>query len=261
MRYRAICILVFLFIYNIGFSQDIIQISNAKGSCIISNITPEQARETALTDAKNTALLEAGVSENVMAYSSMEVFSTNDTHLEYFSSLSNIVMNGQIITWEVLSERRYVNELDNFVFEVIIDAEVIKYETKPDPNFSAIVAGLMPVYYENDVLNFEILSSQDAYVYIFLLNNDESSQLYPNDYEKEQLFKQEEAYPFPINDAIDYTLTVEDEVADKNTLVFVLTKEKNTPLITDSKSLYKWLYSLEPEGVYYSFFPINILKK
>ena len=245
----------------LGLSQNIIHVDSAIGVCYISNITPEQAKKTAIIEAKNQALLLAGVSERVMVYSSLETFSTNDTTVEYYSSLSNIVSKGQVVSWEILSEKKYVNKLNNFVFEVIIKADVIKYESKPDPNFSASLSGLKPVYYEGEVLEFNSVLSQKGYVYIYLLNDEEVSQLYPNSYEKEQVFDILLSHKFPTDDNIEYELTLDNKNLEKNTLVFVMTKEKSTPIIYSSQDLYSWLYSIEPDQVFYNYYALNILRK
>ena len=258
---RTIVLFIFLIIPFCGHSQKITHIKSAVGICTISNITPEEARKVAIEEAKNAALIQAGVNENVMVYSSFEVLSTNESHLEYFSSLSNIMMQGQILNWEIIDEKRSVNEFNNFQFEITIKADVIKYETTPDPNFSAEINGIKPVYYEDDPLEFNVVTSQKGYLYLFLLGDSELTKLYPNDYEKEGLFDPMISYKFPIDENIEYSLTVQGDKADKNTLVFVMTKEQNAPLVSDSKAMYKWLYSQERNSVFYTFYSINILKQ
>ena len=243
-----------------GYSQNITKVDSAIGTCIISNITPEQARKTAIIEAKSEALLKAGVSERVMVYSNLETFSSNDITIESFSSLTNIFRKGQIASWGILSERGFVNELNNFVYEVVINAKVIKYETMPDLNFSASISGLKPVYYEGESLEFNSVISQKSYVYVFLLNDQEISQLYPNTYEKEKVFDILTAHKFPTDDNIEYQLTLENNVTEKNTLIFVLTKEKSTPMVEKSEDLFTWLYLMEPNEVFYIIQPLNILK-
>ena len=68
----SIAILFLICVPFKGVSQKIIHVKSALGICTISNITPEQARKTAIEEAKNAALIQAGVNENVMAYSTFE---------------------------------------------------------------------------------------------------------------------------------------------------------------------------------------------
>ena len=258
---KNVLFLLLLIVSFSGFSQKVIKVDSAIGTCVISNITPEQAKKKAVKEAKNQALLQAGVSEQIMAYSSFQTLSTNDTTIEYFSSLTNVVNQGEVVNWELLSERRFVNEFDNFVYEVVIKASVIKHQIKPDPNFSAHISGLKPVYYEGEPLEFNAEVSQKGFVHVFLINGNEVSPLFPNLYEPQKVFDMSTAHHFPANNDIEYELTLESQNTENNTLAFVYTKNKLTPIIKNDKEFYEWLYLIDIDEVFYTFYSLQILKK
>jgi len=256
---KVTCFLLLLLFYKVGFSQEITHITKASGKCVISNITPEQAEIKALNSAKKEALQKAGIKENVIDVSSLETYSTNDTSIQIYSSLSNIVLDGQVVDWKILNEKRYVDEYDNFIYEVEIDADVVKYRNKSDPNFKAAVTGIKSVYYVGELLTFKIRLSKSGFIYLFFMTGEEVSQLFPNYYEKEMLFEPNEDYIFPLNENIEYEMELSAKKDERNILLLVLTKKESDVIAKSSKELYKWLYMLEPNETFYNFFSINII--
>ena len=259
-----------------SFSQNTIKVNDVKGECIISNITPEQAKQKAIQEAKHEALRLAGVSENVGTTSVLKTKEDKDGFKQLFDEISSVEINGEVLSYSITKENKRINEFNNIVIEVTIDAEVIKYDKKKDLSFDVVTQGIEEYYKNEQVLAFDFTPSADGYLKIFNINDTENIIMYPyfdlsnnrlNDV-PDRLFKKNEKIRFPINKLFGnpdtketgYILSTEKQT-ESNHLVFVYTKQ-NIPFYksVNYQNIISWIYSISPDQrvvKYYGFLITN----
>ena len=95
------------------------KLENVKGQWVISNdITPVQARENAIYEAKVEALRQAGVPEFV-SQSNLMYRADNQKHFsELFASLTSVDVSGEISEFKVTKEEKRITEFGNILYEV-----------------------------------------------------------------------------------------------------------------------------------------------
>jgi len=258
------------------FSQKTIKVSDVRGECIISNITPEQAKQQAILEAKREALRRAGVSENVGATSVLKTTEDKNGVKQLFDEISSVEINGEVLNYTVTKENKRINEYNNIVVEITLDAEVIKYDKKKDLSFDIVTNGIDDFYKNGQVLAFDFTPGADGYLRIFNINDTENIILYPyNDPSNkslndvpDRLFKKNEKIKFPINKLFGnpetketgYVLSTEKQT-EFNHLVFVYTKQ-NIPFYktVNYQNIISWIYSISPDQrvvKYYGFLITN----
>jgi len=231
------------------FSQEI-EIKGAEGQWAIINITPEQAREKAIEEAKKEALRRAGVTERIKSTEALSTFEANERS-QLFSSFSSIELNGAVTQFEIKRDEQKKNSVDGLFYAVVdIDATVKKYTTVADPEFKIEVLGLRSNGYRNgEPIEFSVLPNRAGYLKIFLFENtDDAAQLFPNYYEPNRKLNAKETVRFPTVRIIEYI--AEKSTADKqehNLLLFVYTKN-DIPFYgaTTYQRVLAWIYNIEP---------------
>ena len=207
-----------------GQTQQTMRVTNATGTCVIANITPEKAKETALFNAKTEALKKAGIPENLLA----EVTQMGEIFLE----ISNIEIGGGVTGYDIVSEDIKIVPEGNakiLISEIVINANVVKYNKERDPNFQLQVQGLKKAYKEKEALSFSVTPYQNGYLRIFLFEEDGAGeQLYPDKtIEPDKLFSQNVTVKFPMNDQYLYLLAKTDKSKqlEVNRILFLYTKD------------------------------------
>ena len=227
------------------FPQDI---KGVEGRWPIVNITPEQAREKAIEEAKREALRRAGVTERITA---SDVLSTSDANEQMLYSFSNIELNVAVTHYELTKDEQVKNSIDGRFYAVVtINATVKKYATTPDLEFKIDVQGLRSNGYRNgETIAFSVTPNKEGYLKIFLFENtDVAAQIFPNEYEHNRKLNAKETVHFPTVRAIEYTAeksTAKNQ--EHNLLLFVYTKS-DIPFYgaaTYRRTL-GWINSIEP---------------
>lgn len=244
--------ILFLGILSILFAVDInaqekIFITNTKGSCIVSNISPEKAKEEAILDAKKNALRSAGVGENISSIDALNTYADNRMINQTFNTFSLIELKGAIIDWSLVKEERTLNEANNFVYSVFIDATVVKYSTTYDKEFAIKIKGFKDAYREGEEIEFTLQSTKTCFLKLFLIESTDSVTLiYPNQYEPIKKLEPVYEYDFPMNSQISYMANL-NKSQNSNVALFVATKT-NIPFINDLNynNLLNWLNEIEP---------------
>jgi hypothetical protein len=262
------------------FPQKIVTIKNVKGSYILppkSDISLKTAYEKAVNEAKLEALRKAGVPENI---SSSDILTTNqkgDNFKQELSSILAVELSGAVLNDTVLNQSMSKDQFGNIVVEVVINADVIKYEKLSDPSFEFKVNGIKEYYENNDLMKFSFLPLSDGYLKIFNINDAENYLIYPykdkenpqlND-ETGKLFDIAQEYQFPLNKNMGNPATKEvgymlyTELArEHNYLIFVFTKEN---IAFAEKPTYKnilsWMYRITPDKRKVQFFDFVIVNK
>jgi hypothetical protein len=205
-------------------AQEIRAVEGVKGEWLISNdITPVQAREKAIDQAKAEALRKAGAAEYVTESNLTYKTEKDKTLKDIHESLTSVDVSGEISGYQVKKEEKKINEFGNLMYEVWIDATVIVHKTTRDPGFNLDVRGLSDSYRSSDELIFEITPSKEGFLNIFILAEDESLRLYPNKYEKPEKLAGGEIYKFPRSRALDYEVSSEKSM-EVNRLILLYTK-------------------------------------
>jgi hypothetical protein len=251
ISYFTFCLLSFSL-----FAQKQVNV-HADGTSVSSDMTPKQAFEEALAQAKKNALLKAGVPENLLVSNLMFEYGNEQNVESYFHGISNTELNANILVDSIYEDKRWFDSYGYMNVQVEIDATVFTYGKPKDPAFFFDIEGLKEVYLDQEHIRFAFIPSADGYLTIFAFNEDESYVLYPfenqeYDYlsdESERLFVKEESVSFPIHPAYrnGYSIEMNDPVEDEaSILLFVFTK-KHIPWIDEQVSLESvrsWIYKI-----------------
>lgn len=239
-----------------SYSQEIRNISGAKGSGIIAGtITPAQAKQEAVNQAKVEALRMAGVTENLQSYQTLFKSEVNNDFSEFFSSDVQAELQGAVKTYKIVKEENRV-EGSVFYVDVTIDATVVLYDIKPDPTFNVRVNGVKGIYENGEELKFSVYSTQECYLHIFTLSDFDIFLLYPNTHEEKKLIPANKNVEFPFGH-VHYWLekNPKSKGVEMNRVVFVFTKQPVSFLnftfkddqITTNEAIFSWIYSLMPD--------------
>jgi hypothetical protein len=235
------------------FSQKISKVTAIKGVAYISgDISPNQAKQQAINDAKLNALKAAGIEEHISSYQLLFTSQAKNDYSQFFNSNIQSEIQGAVKTYEIKSEQIFCKNDNVIVCEVVIDATIIKYDTKPDINFDANIEGIKAAYNNNEKLAFSIKTTAHCYLTIFSIADTEASVLYPNQYENQIILKPYEVYNFPFS-KVDYLMSTEMKSQETNRLIFVFTKTQipfikmSKDQITTQETIFSWLYSIAPD--------------
>ncbi len=240
-------IITLLFVAIVSNGQETRRLESIKGEWVISNdITPVQARENAINQAKVEALRKAGVPEYV-AESNVLYKSENQMQLkEIFESLTTVDVSGEISAFSVVKEEKRVNEFGNVLYEVWIDATVSIHKNTKDPGFNMEVKGVRESYLSPDKLTFEIKPWKDGFLTIFILSEKESGVIFPNKLERQEKLEGSVTYKFPKSKALDYEVTSENQV-EVNYLLLLYTKQE-IPFVADQtpENILRFIAKIDP---------------
>lgn len=223
---RLYFILIFSYLISHDcLSQELIHLEGIEGQWIISNdITPTEARAKALDEAKANALRAAGVPE-VIAQSDINYVTEEQGQIQnVFNSMSSIGISGELRSIKLVDEIKTQDSLGNFVISVFINASVVVHENQEDYEFNIKVDGLKDSYLSNEELKFTVTATQDGYLNVFVIDEQEAAIIYPNKFEKKLRLEAGKETPFPRSSAIKYNVTTDDKI-DVNWIVLIYTKE------------------------------------
>lgn len=246
--------IVFLLLWNQSFyGQQIKETKDVTGQALISgDVSPNLAKQQALNDAKVNALKAAGIGEQINSYQLLLTSQQKNDYSQFFSSDIQTEMQGAIQSFNIKNERIYSKNEFEMVCEVTIDAQVIKYDVKPNTGFDAVIEEIKGVYNNDDKLRFALKTTQSCYLTIFDITDKEAFVLFPNAYEKQLPIKPFGYVRFPTV-PIDYTLHTDLKDKEINRLIFVFTK---TPIpfikmdvnqLTTSENIFSWIFSIMPD--------------
>lgn len=259
-------LLITLFSSFCLFSQRNKEVENVKGTAIISgDVSPNKAKILALNEAKVNALRSAGVDENINSYQMLFTSHIKNDYSQFFSSDIQSEMQGAVKSYELKGERMYCKNENEVVYEVVIDAKVIQYTTKPDLTFNASIDGIKAVYNSGGNLNFTVKPTRDCYLNIFNITDSDAGLLYPNSYEKQKELKKDVSYPFP-TEKIDYSLGSGQKKSETNRLIFVFTKKEipfvkmDKDQVTTNEQIFSWIYQIPPDERKVEYFTLTIVQ-
>lgn len=245
---KIFAILLLISLVFSTYAQKSYRLKQIKGRWEVSNdITPKQAQEQALLEAKKEALRKAGIVENVWSVFGQVSKSNNDDFFESSNTLSALSINGMVR----VTKKEITEEFDKergVMFKVAtIDCEVIE-DNSSDVEFEIEVTEIAEVYKQGEPITFNVkVHNRDAYLKIFWFDDEKGEILYPNSYEPEMLLKANQVYSFPVNQSIDYEASMGDSSngLHQNNMLFVATKEA-IPYIgeVNFKTVIEWTFKL-----------------
>lgn len=247
-----------LFAANISclYSQKHIEVKGAKGIAFIQgDISENKARENALNEAKKNALQKAHITEHINAYEQLFSSQVNNDFAQFFSSDLHSEIQGAVASFNIVDELKSIHPTTNqIVYTVVIDAEVIKYDTKADYSFRVQVDSIQPLYKNADKLTFTVAATHDCYLTIFNITDHDASVLFPNCIETDQFVPKEEKLSFPRKkNKLDYMLETERK-SEMNRLIFVFTKQRIPYLaasgdeqLTEAEKIMTWIFTIPPD--------------
>ena len=242
-----------LFISNgvfFGFSQKTTNVNHIVGSAFVTgDISPNEAKAQALNEAKINALKAAGIGEQIKSNQLLLTSQQKNDYEQFFSSSIQSEIQGAVQSFNIKSERVYCKNEFEIIYEIVLDATVIKYDSKPDLTFDAHIEGIKSVYNNDENLTFSVKATKESYLTIFNITDKEAFMLYPNAYEKQIPV---EIKSFPIAN-IEYTLHTDMKTSETNRLIFVFTKtlypfiKMDKEQITTHDAIFNWIYSIMPD--------------
>ncbi len=260
-----LCFLILLSANNL-LAQKSIALSGINGAAFIAgDVSPNQAKAQALNDAKINALKAAGIGEHINSYELLFTSQQKNDYSQFFSSDIQSEIQGAVQSYEIKNEKIYCKSEFEIIYEVTIDATVIKYETKPDITFDANIEGIKGTYNNDDKLTFTVKVTQACYLTIFNITDKEAFVMYPNAYEKQAMCKPLESCNYPIA-KIDYTLHTELKQQETNRLIFVFTKtlvpfiKMDKEQMTTNENIFTWIYSIMPDQRKVEYLTLSIQK-
>ena len=88
------------------------------------DLTPKQALEEALAQAKKNALLKAGVAENLLVSNLMFEYGNEQNVKSYFHGISNSEVSANILVDSIHDDRRWFDSYGNMNVSVEIEAHI-----------------------------------------------------------------------------------------------------------------------------------------
>lgn len=248
---------------SFGQRDKTIELENIQGQAIGGiNTAPIEVIERAIKNAKINALTKAGIHEEINTYQNLFRSETAEEYEEVF--MSDVFTNISGVVQSVIVKdtvARFDPTNYGLKVTVITDATVIKYATKEDRTFDAWVKGIKSVYPSSSLATFELKPTQDCYVRAFLIAREqESYQLFPNEYEKDFMLKANQVQKFPTLSYLDYELTTKME-KEPHRIIIVMVKEQ-IPYTSEVayKPILDWIFSIPPEKRIVKSFGITVIK-
>jgi hypothetical protein len=262
MCMRLIFFALFLLVLGPASGQEKQRVENVMGqSELTDDITPVEAREKAIQNAKTEALRRAGATEYVSELNvSNKSEVTDGKFIELWNSLITSEVNGEVSSYKIRKEEKNINEKGTVDIKVWLDADVTIHESKSDPNFFFHVNDLRENYVNLEKLSFKLKPSMPGFVNVFILGEKESNLLYPNSIEKSENLDGENLYSFPRSKALDYEVSTDTNV-EINYILILLTK-KLTKYTGDNSinDILSFVSKINKEEKYVKVYPIVIKK-
>lgn len=280
---KIILFIAFCIICLNTYGQDKV-IVIATGRSISRDLTPEQAKEKAINDARLNACRQAGVSEYI---SVIQILTTSQKtsiqkvkyYNQEFDKIVTSETKAEIIMDSVIYEASNFDENRNMEILVKVQFTIFKHNHEIDRNFIFKLEGLNDYYNTSDEIVFNFTPSQNGFLKIFNIpeNENETVILYPyNDKERaylnddpNKLFISNQTITFPTNPNVrdysggGYTLSISK--TENNTecdhMIFVYTKE-NIPYTGDLnlRNILRWIYNIPIDQRFIQHKAITIIR-
>ena len=224
------------------------------------DISQKQATEIAKNEAIKKAIEKICGTGNVSIWTNMEGKAAG----ECFNSLTLIQNNGEVVDIEEIDHNVKKGEIKGNLIYWWEGNISVKKGVEPDPDFKANVKNLQPFYEAGEELTFTVKPYGDAYLKIFIFENEETGYLlYPNGLEKPFTLTKNTEYTFPTNKRAYYPLFTDKE-EETDWLVFVFTKTECPFEKEDTQSrreIEKWIAKLRNDQKFIHYACFKIMKE
>jgi len=125
---KTLCLTLTIACFQLSGICQSIRVTNIKGRApVTGDVSPNQAREEALNDAKLNALKAAGIEEKISCYQSLNTNQVNDNNDQSFQSHIQSDILGAVKFDTVIAEGMITDSDNHVYYQVSIDAEVTTY--------------------------------------------------------------------------------------------------------------------------------------
>lgn len=236
-------------------------------SNISGDISPNEAKKEALTNAKINCLLKAGVSENINSYQTLYTNQSNNKFEQVFTSESQSQLQGNIKSYSIVNEKIYCKNEFEIIYEIVINAEVIKYKSEIDNKFQVNIENLKNTYNVGDDFSFQFKSTVDCYLTIFDLLDTTATLVYPhNKLSKKNIKNMEIKFPYEGNFTAELS-PGNVTTSEPHRLLLVFSKEAYPFILHDNnyftsyEKVIGWVNSIEPSQKNIQYYGFQILPK
>jgi hypothetical protein len=220
----SICLWLLLSPTTPSNAQQKVILTDVPGSWVISaDITPMQAREKAIQQAKLEALRQAGVPERISESNILYKSEKKRDFQEIFKSIVTTSVSGDIAEYKVTKEEKRTDAYGGLIYSVILNCTVVIHSSKDDPSFNMEVTGIRETYQSPDQLRFDIKPSKDGFLTVFYLGDTTNDQIYPNRIERQEKLVGGQTYHFPRSKALEYEVSTKGSL-EINYVVLLYTK-------------------------------------
>lgn len=148
--------------------------------------------------------------------------------------------------FDIVKEEKKLNQSGNLLYEVLINATIILHKSTKDPGFNFDVKGVREQYSSPDKLAFEINPWKEGYLNVFILNEKESNQIFPNALERQVKLEAQKNYLFPKSKALDYEVST-DGTVEINYLLLLYTKQE-IPFVSEqtAQNILRFIGGIDP---------------
>ncbi len=236
-----------------------IRVDSAEGRWEISrDITPAQAEQRALFEARREALRLAGIPERINAVS-LHIQTADSLYFEpFFTEISSLQLMAQVKVIRQELRRDYLPASGRVMVTAVITADVLPpAETAQILPFH--LGGLNHSYRSGESVRFSLTPGSPCYFHFFVFDTSGGDCFYPNAYEKRMCFQPDTTYTFPLNRLLAYTIDRGTLSAryEQNVVIAVATLQ-DIPFRGEVTvhALFNWLFSIPPSQrteAYYSF--------
>ena len=246
---RLILIALCIFSFSASYANEVVRVRKAVGRWEVSDdITPKQAEEKALNEAKKEALRMAGVMENVWSVFGQVTADNGTEFTEAYSSVSMLAISGMVNVTDKKVEDFWDEGMKRNFKVVTIDALVTKDETQEDKAYAVDQRGIEPIYKQEEVLTCSIkVYGSDSYLKIFWFGDAGADVIYPNSIDQNMLFKVGETYTFPMSKTYDLVMAKSDPKQDVERINLIVVATKQEYLYkgdNDYQSILTWIYNI-----------------
>jgi hypothetical protein len=167
---------------------DTVWIAGVTGHAIAENLTPQQARERALSEASSEALRQAGVRidavqlmlQSEASNSSTQQRRANDAFVSVVrASTRGFVTGKRNEVWTTENIETRPDKPPLFEYRVKVDLRVSVPQGKKDDDFAAKTKLNQPTYRSGDEVRLSVSATKKCHVLVFNIAEDSVRQLYP----------------------------------------------------------------------------------
>jgi hypothetical protein len=256
-----ICLWLLLLPTTPATAQQKVTLTNIPGSWVISaDITPTQAREKAIQQAKLEALRQAGVPERISESNIHYKSDKKRDFQEIFKSIVTTSVSGEISEYKVTKEDKHTDAYGGLIYSVTLNCTVVIHNSKEDPSFNIEVNGIRETYQSPDQLSFDIKPFKDGFLTVFYLGDTTADKIYPNQIERPEKLEGGKTYHFPRSKALEYEVSTKGSL-EINYVVLLYTKQDipfTKKLTTDN--ILQFLAGIDPGEKCVRNFTVTIKK-